>query len=108
MMKAPKFEMNRRSFLGLGATAAVAAGFGLAGCSPQSSSSAGEGSTASAAETVELPVGAPKGTPKTATWCAVPEAISDIAEEKTFDVVVVGAGLAGLSARPPRTARPWP
>lgn len=97
-MKVPTFEMNRRSFLGLGATAAVAAGFGLAGCSPQASSSAGEGSTASAAQTVELPVGAPKGTPKTATWCAVPEAIADVAEEKSFDVVVVGAGLAGLAA----------
>ncbi|RNM42881.1 hypothetical protein DMP09_03080, partial [Eggerthella sinensis] len=32
------FEMNRRAFLGLGATAAVAAGMGLAGCTPKAAS----------------------------------------------------------------------
>ena len=33
-------KLSRRAFLGLGATAAVAAGAGLAGCAPQQSASA--------------------------------------------------------------------
>ena len=70
---------------------------GLAGCTPKAASDEAAAAQATAAE-VELPAGAPKGTPATATWCAVPEAITDIAEEKSFDVVVVGAGIAGLSA----------
>ena len=34
-------DLSRRAFLGLGATAAVAAGAGLAGCAPQSTPASG-------------------------------------------------------------------
>ena len=46
----------------------------------------------------EYPVGVPLGTPKNLDWMAVPEPITDIADEKTADVVVVGAGITGLAA----------
>lgn len=46
----------------------------------------------------EYPLGVPAGTPEGLDWMAVPEAITDIAEEYEADVVVVGAGIAGLSA----------
>ena len=40
--------LSRRAFLGLGATAAVAAGAGLAGCAPQASSAGAEEGSANA------------------------------------------------------------
>ena len=46
----------------------------------------------------EYPVGVPQGTPQGLDWMAVPEPITDISEEKTADVVVVGAGITGLAA----------
>ena len=46
----------------------------------------------------EYPVGVPLGTPKDLDWMAVPEAITDFSDEKTADVVVVGAGITGLAA----------
>ena len=46
----------------------------------------------------EYPVGVPMGTPKNLDWMAVPEAITDFSDEKTADVVVVGAGITGLAA----------
>ena len=46
----------------------------------------------------EYPLGVPSGTPEGLDWMAVPEPIADIAEEHESDVVVVGAGIAGLAA----------
>ena len=46
----------------------------------------------------EYPLGVPQGTPQGLDWMAVPEPITDIAEEKTADVIVVGAGITGLAA----------
>ena len=46
----------------------------------------------------EYPPGVPKGTPEGLDWMAVPATITDVAEEHEADVVVVGAGIAGLAA----------
>ncbi len=46
----------------------------------------------------EYPVGVPAGTPENLEWIAVPEPIADVADEYSADVVVVGAGIAGLAA----------
>ena len=82
-------DINRRSFLkGALATGAVAAAsVALPGCSPaapkESSSSGGSADQAASGKH---------------TWEVVPEPIKDIAETKDVDVVVVGAGLAGINA----------
>ncbi|MBR2834911.1 MAG: FAD-dependent oxidoreductase [Coriobacteriales bacterium] len=46
----------------------------------------------------EYPLGVPAGTPAGLDWMNIPEPITDIADEKTADVVVIGAGIAGLTA----------
>ena len=46
----------------------------------------------------EYPVGVPAGTPSDLSWLNIPEPITDVSEEYSADVVVVGAGLAGLAA----------
>jgi hypothetical protein len=80
--------MERRDFLRCAALAGGAAAFaGLSGCAPTDdagTSTAGGGSGTSA-------------TSKYA-WENPPQPITDIAETKDFDVVVVGAGIAGISA----------
>lgn len=80
-----KSGISRRAFLGLGATAAVAAGAGLAGCSPASNASgtaqAEQGSTATES-----------------SWKTPPEEITDFAKEYDCDVVVCGHGFAGITA----------
>lgn len=82
-------ELSRRSFLkGALASGALAAGAGaLAGCSPASPAA----SAASASEA--------KG-PQEAIWSwELPEEpITNVTEEKEYDVVVVGCGLAGMCA----------
>lgn len=74
--------MDRRSFIGLGALGALAAGAGLAGCAPQSSGAPAATDTLS--ETGEE---APAGIPR-----------KEGGETKECDVAVVGAGAAGLMA----------
>ncbi|MEC4273664.1 FAD-binding protein [Adlercreutzia sp. R25] len=74
--------MDRRSFIGLGALGALAAGAGLAGCAPQSSGAPAATDTLS--ETGEE---APAGIPR-----------KEGDETKECDVAVVGAGAAGLMA----------
>lgn len=81
--------LSRRSFLKgsllAGATATTAA---LAGC-------------ASAPKTETPQTGESGSAPQASaahTWEVAPEPITDIAEEKTFDVVIVGAGIAGNAA----------
>lgn len=80
-------SMDRRSFLGLSAMGALAAGAGLAGCSPQQKD-AGTGK-ADAAESASQDSGqqAAEGIPR-----------KEGSSTKECDVVVVGAGAAGLMA----------
>ncbi len=84
----PRF-ISRRNFLGgAAAVGAFAAATALPGCSPAVSS------TAKAAEgDKESSSGS-----SAASWEAKPEAITDIVETKEFDIVIIGAGLAGNSA----------
>lgn len=83
-------ELNRRDFLkGMAASALVAGGAaGLAGCSPAASGSGDaspqeSGGTAASARH---------------SWEVAPEPISDIAETKDYDIVIVGAGPSGCAA----------
>ena len=80
-----KSGISRRAFLGLGATAAVAAGAGLAGCSPASS----EGGSAQAAQ---------GSAASESSWKTAPEEITEFAKEYDCDVVVCGHGFAGITA----------
>ena len=85
--------LSRRAFLGLGATAAVAAGAGLAGCAPQSKAdgSSAEGAGTSAAS-------APDPSAYTPPFLEKPAEPANVAEEKECDVLVIGLGLAGIAA----------
>ncbi|OUO92010.1 FAD-binding dehydrogenase [Gordonibacter sp. An230] len=78
--------LSRRTFLGLGATAAVAAGAGLAGCAPQSSTSANASGKSASNGTSE------------SSWKTPPEEITEFAQEIDCDVVVCGHGFAGITA----------
>ncbi|WP_281655331.1 FAD-dependent oxidoreductase [Eggerthella sinensis] len=85
-------ELNRRDFLkGALATGIVATGAGLAGCAP-----AEAGGTADAAAASAYPAGLQASDFEESP--VVIDPITDIAEEKTFDVVVVGAGTGGVPA----------
>ena len=75
--------LSRRAFLGLGATAAVAAGAGLAGCAPQSNTSANNTSSKKA---------------ETSNWKTAPAEITNFAKTYDCDVVVCGHGFAGITA----------
>lgn len=85
-------DINRRSFLkgALATGAAAAAAVALPACSPATSSDAG-GANANASSSAGE-AGAKH------TWEIAPEPITDVAETQDFDVVVVGAGLAGINA----------
>lgn len=90
--------VSRRSFLmGLGATAAVVAGSGLAGCAPQSTAapaSAESGSDAASANNTSSATGAQKPD----TIQAAAETPAEKQETKDVDFVIVGSGVAGMSA----------
>ena len=87
--------LSRRAFLGLGATAAMAAGAaGLAGCSPQASSDA---ASAGASDASAASGSTAAGGPSFLTGPS-PIAESDIKETVEADIVIVGAGLSGISA----------
>ncbi len=83
-----KFSLNRRSFLKVGAFAGVVGAGALAGCSPSSTEDASE-----AVSTADEFVAA--GTP---TFLQKPDPITDFESEETFEVVIVGAGAAGITA----------
>ncbi|MDD5806700.1 MAG: FAD-dependent oxidoreductase [Eggerthellales bacterium] len=80
--------VSRRDFIkGSLATGAVAvAGVALASCSPAESGSASAGAGPAG-------VGEMKH-----TWEVAPDPITDVTDTKDFDIVIVGAGLAGNSA----------
>lgn len=75
--------LSRRAFLGLGATAAVAAGAGLTGCAPQSNTSTNNTSSKKA---------------ETSNWKTAPAEITNFAKTYDCDVVVCGHGFAGITA----------
>ena len=79
-------ELSRRDLFKFGGIAAVgAAGAGmLAGCSPSGGSSKG------------APAAASKDTDGLPSFFQAPEPIKDVTETKEFDVVVIGAGAAGV------------
>lgn len=82
-------ELNRRNFLkgALATTAVAAAAVALPGCAPAESKAKGN----------DVAAGSTEVTGKH-TWEITPAAIADIAETKDYDVVIVGAGLAGVNA----------
>lgn len=88
-----KTDLSRRSFLGLGAAAAVAAGVGLAGCSSPTTDAGAETKPAESTSTTA---------PETASndWLGkAPEiAESDIIETIDTEVLVIGAGTGGMFA----------
>lgn len=90
-------ELTRRNFLkGAASVGIVGAAAGLAGCAPAQNGASAQGSSSE---------GSPAFTRPTGYICdedwlgAAPEiADSDIAETKSFDVVIVGGGHAGTQA----------
>ena len=73
--------ISRRGFLGIGASAAaVATGAALVGCAPQTAASSSNDQGAAR------------------SWETKPEPITDISTTETADIVVIGGGMAGMSA----------
>ena len=91
-------RLSRRAFLGLGATAAVVAGAGIAGCSPAPKADSGASAQAEGAATAAASNPAP--TEYVPSFLNAPEPIdeSKITETVDVDVCVVGLGLAGVCA----------
>ncbi|WP_417133696.1 FAD-dependent oxidoreductase [Rubneribacter badeniensis] len=85
--------VTRRQLLKIGGlTAAGVAGASLfGGCAPQSATTAADGSASTGA-------GADGAGSTTPSFLAKPEPITDFAETKDYEVVVVGCGAAGMSA----------
>lgn len=91
-------DITRRDLIKLGGVAAagVAATGALAGCSSQSSASgSSQGTQAASATTGEVRTDPISGQPMPAFFAA-PEAITEIFETREYDIVVVGAGAAGV------------
>jgi hypothetical protein len=88
---------DRRTFLkGAALAGAGVAGAGaLAACAP-AADSGGSGSTAGGGTGSGSGAAAAASTSR--PWESKPESITDIAETQDYDIVIVGAGLAGLSA----------
>lgn len=91
-------RLSRRAFLGLGATAAVVAGAGIAGCSPAPKADSGASAQAEGAATASASNPAP--TEYVPSFLNAPEPIdeSKVTETVDVDVCVVGLGLAGVCA----------
>ena len=84
-------ELNRRDFLkGAFATGIVATGAGLAGCAPSTPDSPAQTDEAA------YPAGLQASDFEESPVELAP--ITEFAEEKTYDVVVVGAGTGGVPA----------
>ena len=83
--------MNRRDFLKGAAVSAVAASMaGLSGCGSSRGNSNGE----AAPQTK----GTQQETAGKHSWEIIPDPITDIAEQKDYDIVIVGAGPSGCAA----------
>lgn len=91
-------ELSRRAFLGLGATAAVSAGVGLAGCAPSASVAPADINAAEAGTTGTAGIAA--NDTSTPEFLQIPDLIPDSALKETIeaDFVIIGAGLSGLCA----------
>lgn len=91
-------ELSRRAFLGLGATAAVSAGVGLAGCAPSASVAPADIDAAEAGTTGTAGIAA--NDTSTPEFLQIPDLIPDSALKETIeaDFVIIGAGLSGLCA----------
>jgi succinate dehydrogenase/fumarate reductase flavoprotein subunit len=81
-------EVSRRGFLGLGSLAVAGGVLALSGCAPAGGGDEGTGGAGGNGSE-----GA--GTP---SFMRQPAAITDIAETKDYDVVVIGAGASGVPA----------
>jgi hypothetical protein len=92
-------DITRRNFLKgaavVGGTAAVA---GLAACAPAADSGTGDGGSTAPATTPAASGGGQQAQKAVWSWELPEETITDFADEKTYDVVVVGLGLAGICA----------
>lgn len=79
-----KNSMSRRAFFGVGASAAaVAAAAGITGCAPKASDNKSAASTENTSG---------------ASFLDTPEPITDIAETKECDILIIGSALSGLCA----------
>lgn len=91
-------KLSRRAFLGLGATAAVAAGAaGLVGCAPASNAESGK-TDAAADGTAQGGAASGKPADFTPNFMSAPSVPTDIKETKDCDVLVIGLGLSGCAA----------
>lgn len=90
-------NLSRRAFLGLGATAAVVAGAGIAGCSPAPKADSGSASEAGGSAAASSGGNPTEFVP---SFLNAPEPIdeSKVTETIDVDVCVVGLGLAGVCA----------
>lgn len=103
-MTEKNYGISRRAFLGLGATAAAAAG--LAGCAPQTPASAGgedlagTGATKGGMPMADNGASAGPDTQGLHSWEIAPEGIpaDQITATEDTDVLVIGAGLGGCCA----------
>ncbi|MCI2242604.1 FAD-binding protein [Adlercreutzia faecimuris] len=78
--------LTRRSFIGLGAVLAAGATAGLAGCAPRSR------------EAGLAPGGGSTGAAASADWLGEEPALGSVARTEECDLLIVGAGTAGLAA----------
>lgn len=94
--------MSRRGFLALGGMASAALATGsLAGCAPTGSSQeagATEANVGDSASSVSIYADGKVSLPELEASLAEGEPITEFSDELSFDVVVVGAGTAGLPA----------
>ena len=79
--------ISRRGFVGLGLMmGAGTIGAGLAGCAPSTGSTSAEGDLSDTGQAVAE------------DWLGAEPQIDEIAETKTVDLLIIGAGNAGLAA----------
>lgn len=83
--------ISRRGFLAGAAVSALAGGLGLAGCAPQAKAGA-------ATQGNEEGTSGAQQADQARDAFAAPEPITDVSEEKDFDIVIVGLGMSGACA----------